>query len=121
MKLYVDQMFRVDFADLLRQQGHEVLRAFEAGQARADDAEILERACREERTLVTLDKHFGDWTVLPLREHFGVIRLKIHPSTTERAATVLLLFLGKHQQEEFRNRLIILSPTTERWIKTAEN
>lgn len=33
MKLYLDQMFRVDLAQLLRFKGHDVLRAFEAGQS----------------------------------------------------------------------------------------
>lgn len=119
MKLYLDQMFRVDLAGLLRSRSHDVLRAFEAGQCTADDAEILRMAIQDGRTLVTLDEHFGDWAVLPLDRHPGVIRLRIHPTTTANAAKLLLPFLGAHDQEEFRNDLIILSRTAERWIKTA--
>jgi predicted nuclease of predicted toxin-antitoxin system len=65
-------MLRVELASLLREAGHDVVRASETGQARADDALILERAVQEQRTLVTLDGHFGDWVVLPLSEHCGV-------------------------------------------------
>jgi len=119
MKLYLDQMFRVDLAELLRRQGHDVLRAAEAGQSTADDAEILQRAIDEQRTLVTLDEHFGDWAVLPLDRHPGVIRLKTHPTTTANVARLLLPFLAAHDREELRDHLIILSRATERWVNTA--
>jgi predicted nuclease of predicted toxin-antitoxin system len=121
MNLYVDQMFRTDFAELLRARGHDVLRASEAGQATADDAEILQTVIEAGRVLVTLDEHFGNWAVLPLTLHPGVIRLKIHPSTTAEAAKLLFPFLEQHEQSEFENHLIILSRSIERWVKTAES
>ena len=121
MRLYLDQMFRVDLAQGLRAEGHDVVRAGEVGQATADDAEILRLAIEQDRTLVTLDEHFGDWAVLPLDSHCGVIRLKIHPTTTDNAARLLIPFLAAHGQEEFQNRLIILSRAAERWVKTATN
>ena len=120
MRLYLDQMLRAELAEVLCSAGHDVLRAAETGQARADDALILERAVREQRTLVTLDGHFGDWVVLPLSEHFGVIRVKAHPASTENVARVLLPLLSNRAQTEFRNRLVIVSASRARWIRTAE-
>jgi predicted nuclease of predicted toxin-antitoxin system len=111
-------MLRVELATLLRDAGHDVVRAPEIGQARADDALILERAVREQRTLVTLDGHFGDWVVLPLSKHSGVIRVKAHPSSTENVAKVLLALLAKHSQTDFRNMLVIASLSRVRWIRT---
>jgi len=73
LKLYLDQMFRLDVAQALRERGYDVVRASETGQARADDKQILERAIEDNRILVTLDEHFGDWTILPLSRHPGVI------------------------------------------------
>ncbi len=113
-------MLRADLTALLQSHGHDVLRAAETGQARADDALILERAVREERTLVTLDEHFGDWVVLPLSKHFGVIRVKAHPTTTEGVAALLLPLLAGRAQTDFHNRLVIVSPTRVRWIRTTE-
>ena len=72
LRIYLDQMFNLDVAQALRKEGYEVIRASEIGQARADDKEILERAISENRILVTLDQHFGDWAVLPLSHHLGV-------------------------------------------------
>ena len=39
-KLYLDQMFGLDVARALRDQGYDVLRASETGNARADDQQI---------------------------------------------------------------------------------
>ena len=119
MKLYLDQMFRIDLATLLRSQGHDVLCAFEAGQNTADDTEILRLAIDEDRILVTMDEHFGHWAVLPLDRHPGVIRLKAHPTTTTNIAKLLLPFLTSVDQQELRDHLIILSSRSQRWIRTS--
>jgi predicted nuclease of predicted toxin-antitoxin system len=121
MRIYLDQMFKADLALLLREHGHDVIRASEIGQARADDAEILEQANHADQTLITLDKDFGDWVVMPLHRHSGVIRVKIYPPLTIGIAKVLLPFLAVHRQEQFRNHLIILSSKTARWIKTSDD
>lgn len=118
MRLYLDQMLRADLAMLLRNAGHDVIRASETGQARADDSLILDRAVREQRLLVTLDGHFGDWAVLPLSEHFGVIRVKVHPTSTENVAKVLLPVLAQHPAPSFINKLVIASASRIRWIQT---
>jgi predicted nuclease of predicted toxin-antitoxin system len=120
VRLYLDQMFRSELTDILRNDRHDVLRAEDVGQSRADDEEIMKRVIAEGRTLITLDEHFGDWAVLPLGQHPGVIRVKIHPPLIEKMAERLLPFLRAHEQSEFENRLIILGPRRERWITTAD-
>jgi predicted nuclease of predicted toxin-antitoxin system len=112
-------MLPLDVAQALRNEGHDVVRASEVGQARADDAEILERAIREDRILVTLDEDFGDWVVLPLSIHPGVIRLKIDPTTSKNAINLLVPFLHSHSSAQFRNQLVIVSPKRTKWILTA--
>jgi predicted nuclease of predicted toxin-antitoxin system len=52
----------------------------ETGLARADDHQILQKTISENRILITLDEHFGDWVIRPLSHHSGVIRLKVHPA-----------------------------------------
>jgi len=121
VRLYLDQMLRVELASRLRDAGHDVLRASETGQARADDALILERAVQERRTLVTLDGHFGDWVVLPLSAHFGVIRVKAYPTSSEQVANVLLPLLANYSEADFHNKLVIVSLTRVRWIQTMED
>jgi predicted nuclease of predicted toxin-antitoxin system len=112
-------MFHLNVAEALRNEGHDVIRASETGLARADDGEILEKAITEDRILITLDEHFGDWVVLPLDKHPGVIRLKINPTTSKKAIELLLPFLRRHTQDQFANFLVILSEKHAKWILTA--
>ena len=118
LNIYLDQMLRLDVGQALRGEGHNVIRASEVGQARADDYEILQKAIAENRILVTLDEHFGDWVILPLSKHPGVIRLKVHPTTSENAIKLLLPFLRLYSSEQFKNHLVILSPKRAKWVFT---
>ena len=117
--LYLDQMLRLDVGQALRGEGHDVIRTSEVGQARADDYEILQKAIAENRILVTLDEHFGDWVILPLSKHLCVIRLKVHPATSKNTIKLLLPFLRLHSSEQFKNHLVILSPKRAKWVHTA--
>ncbi len=117
----MDQCLRFELAGLLRSHGHDVVRAAETGHARADDALVLERALGEQRILITLDGHFGDWVVLPLSKHPGVIRVKAHPPTPENVAALLVPLLASHSQADFRNRLVIVSSKRVRWIRTSDD
>jgi predicted nuclease of predicted toxin-antitoxin system len=118
LRLYLDQCLRVEVTQALRREGYDVVRAAEVGQNRADDSQIIQRAISDGRILVTLDEHFGNWAVLPLREHPGVIRLKIHPTTHGNAVAILLPFLRSRTQRDFVNRLVILSSRRSRWVYT---
>lgn len=70
LRLLLDQMIDVTVAEILRDLGHDVLRTADAGMAREDDTGVLQKAIEEERVLITLDEHFGDWVVLPLCASF---------------------------------------------------
>ena len=111
-------MFGVHVALALRAAGFDVMRAGEVGQSRADDAEILLKAVEEKRVLITLDEHFGDWVVLPLRRHPGVIRLKVNPTTARNVLELLVPFLQAHSDEELKDHLVIVSMKRIKWIYT---
>lgn len=120
LRLLLDQMLDVDVASALRQLGHDVVSASELGLATADDSEILARAILDDRTLLTLDEHFGDWTVLPLSEHPGVVRIKANPTNTGNVLALLLPFVLRHSMASLRNRLVIVRPSGVRSIWTAQ-
>ena len=70
--------------------------------------------------LVTLDGHFGDWAVLPLKEHTGVIRLRVHPATSENALRLLTTLLSGRTENDFANHLVIAAANRVRWRRTDE-
>jgi len=118
-KFYLDQMFSVEVAQALSKGGYDLVRASDTGFARADDREILQKAISENRILITLDEHFGDWVILPLSRHPGVIRLKVHPTTSENVLKILVPFLSLHSPEQMRDHLMILSEERVKWVRTA--
>lgn len=119
LSIYLDQMFPLDVAEALRGEGYDVMRASEVGHARADDRQILEKTIAENRILVTLDEHFGDWVILPLSQHPGVIRLKVNPTTSKNVIEILLPFFRLHSSKEYKDHLIILSSKRSKWVRTA--
>lgn len=117
--LLLDQMLDAQVADALLQQGWDVVRASELGLSTADDDQILESAILHDRVLITLDEHFGDWAVLPLDSHPGVVRLKANPAISSTIVAVLIPFLNEHKQRSFRDHLVIVKPSSVRWIRTS--
>jgi len=119
LKIYLDQMFGIDVVEVLSGEGHDIVRASEIGQLRADDEQILQKAIAESRILITLDEHFGDWVILPLKRHPGVIRIKASPTTSKNVLDILLPFLRMHSSEQSKDRLVMLSQRRVKWISTA--
>jgi predicted nuclease of predicted toxin-antitoxin system len=118
IKLYLDQMLQAHIARVLRDEGFDVLRVSETGQSRADDKQVLKKTIDDNRILITLDEHFGDWAILPLSRHPGVIRLKVNPTTSDNILRILLPFLRRLSPDKIENHLVILSSSREKWIST---
>ena len=59
MKLLVDMMLSTRVVEELRIAGHDAVHVREYGLQRALDEEILARAAREQRTLISADMDFG--------------------------------------------------------------
>lgn len=121
IRLLADQMISRDVRDNLRSHGYDILAVSDLGMSASDDSEIMERAIRDDRVLVTLDEHFGDWAVLPLKYHPGVIRIKTNPTTSENIEKLLLPFLEKHSEADFQDKLVIVSVRNIRWVATGQD
>ncbi len=70
--------------------------------------------------MITLDEHFGDWSILPLSAHSGIIRLKVNPATTVNTLTLLVPFLSANVGRDFKNHLVIVRQSGIRWIRTSD-
>lgn len=117
-RFLLDQMLDADVAGALNQAGFSSVRVSALGMARSQDDEILAEAIKNNQILITLDEHFGDWAVLPLTNHPGVIRIKANPAKTGNILSVLLPFLQKHSGDDFTDLLVIVSERGIRRIHT---
>jgi predicted nuclease of predicted toxin-antitoxin system len=103
MKLFLDTCVSGHAFFELRSAGHDLVWSGEWPEDPGDEA-ILERAHREGRILVTLDKDFGELAVVYEKPHSGIIRLVnfrvIHQ------ATVCMRILDQYGEDLQRGAII---------------
>ena len=96
MKLLLDSCVWGGARGTLEAEGHEVSAASDWDEDPGDE-QILERAHREERILLTLDKDFGELAVLRGKPHSGILRLV---DISARSQASVSLHVLKHYGDE---------------------
>jgi predicted nuclease of predicted toxin-antitoxin system len=95
MRFKVDENLPPDAAEVLRQEGHEVLTVFDQGLRNHTDPEVIAACQRENLTLLSLDLDFSNILVFPPEKFAGLIVLRLHrPGRT--AVTGLIRRLLPH-------------------------
>jgi predicted nuclease of predicted toxin-antitoxin system len=107
MKLLLDSCVWGKARHELEAAGHDVVWS---GDWKTDpgDEEILALAHAQNRTLVTLDKDFGELAILHGRPHCGILRL-VGFSAHQQAAACLHVLLG-HETELASGAIITAEP-----------
>lgn len=83
IKLLADENIPPGVVGFLRDRGFDVKEVSGAGTAGASDDQVMDLAYREQRVLLTFDKHFANILVYPPSSHHGIIRIRIHPPLIE--------------------------------------
>lgn len=96
MKILLDTCVWGKARDELTAEGYDVIWAGDWPEDPGDE-EILDRAFTENRTLVTLDKDFGELAIVHGKRHCGIVRL-VGISAQEQAALCALI-LAKYGDE----------------------
>ena len=92
----------------LRANGHDVVWAGEWPEDPGDE-EILHRAYREERVLVTLDKDYGEIAIVRRIPHAGIIRL-VNLGARQQARACLRV-IDLHGEKLMAGAIITVEPT----------
>ena len=116
MKLLLDSCVSGGVRDALAEAGHDVAWAGDWDKDPGDE-EILARAYAEKRTLVTLDKDFGELAVGRGDLHAGIIRLV--DVSLRLQATACLRVIELHASEIERGAIVTAEPGRLR-IRPAE-
>lgn len=95
MRFKVDENLPTEAARDLRAAGHDTESVVDEGLAGSPDPPLMERAKREERVFLTMDKGVADVRRFPPEEYAGIVLLR--PRTSGRAA--LIAFLRRHLAE----------------------
>ncbi len=99
MKLLLDQGTPRSAAARLRQAGLDTVHTGEAGLAEAEDVEIIQRAAKEARIIVTLDADFHTLLALTQASQPSVIRIRIEGLRAEEFCGLLQKVLGQCAEE----------------------
>ncbi len=94
--------------DYLRDKGFDVRAIREFVPAGSSDSEVISIARREERILLTFDKHFANILLYPLRTHAGIIRIRLHPPLIEDVLGALENFFRDVDLGEISGTLVVL-------------
>ena len=89
MKLKIDECLSPRAAAICRASGHDASTAFDEGLNGRSDPEILAAATAEGRTVITIDRGFGDARLFPPGSHAGIIVLR--PNTNDKELILRLL------------------------------
>jgi predicted nuclease of predicted toxin-antitoxin system len=84
MDLFADENLAKDIVHWLRGEGHDVLYAAEAKPGAAD-ARWLARAEKEQRTIITADKDFGELVFRDGLNSHGIVLLRLADLTVSEA------------------------------------
>ncbi|WP_272507704.1 DUF5615 family PIN-like protein [Salinibacter sp.] len=109
MRFLADQDVWAYTLRTLREWGHDVIPAADAGLARAPDRELLQEAHDRDRILVTRDRDFGR-LVFVSGKAAGVLLLRVTPSTQEAVHEELARVLDGHTSSELQQAFVVVEP-----------
>jgi predicted nuclease of predicted toxin-antitoxin system len=116
VKFLADQDVYALTVRFLRERGHDVLTASEAGLSRAADSVLLANAVQEGRIMITRDKDFGG-LVFVNQLGAGVILLRLAPQTLPAVHDRLALVLRSYTGDELANAFVVVEPGQHRFRK----
>ena len=119
MDLFLDQDIYAKTAVFLRNHGHNVVTASEAGHARSPDITLLTIAKKNKQILITRDKDFGG-LVFTRKIRTGVILLRVTPATIEPCHKELLTVLNERSFNDLLNTFIVVEPGRHRIRKISD-
>jgi predicted nuclease of predicted toxin-antitoxin system len=113
MKFLTDQDVYAATTAFLVGLGHDVVTAAHLGLSRADDAELLRVAHKQDRIFATRDRDFGA-LVFVQGSGPGVIYLRLLPSTLNLVHTELERVLGLYSEAELQSSFVVVEPGRHR-------
>lgn len=116
MKLLLDSCVWGPASAELRSAGHDIVWAGDWDKD-PGDREILRRAHREQRILVTLDKDFGELAIMENQPHSGIVRLVGFSARKQAAVCQEILTL---HGDELRRGAIVTADAARVRIRPAE-
>jgi predicted nuclease of predicted toxin-antitoxin system len=92
----------------------KVIHASEVGLDVAPDSVVYAWAQEYGAAVVTFDEDFADRRSFPVGDHFGIVRLRVWPTTFEETTSALRRLLDEVDESELRGALVIVDRSSIR-------
>ena len=110
-KFMLDEDMPRSMGMILKEYGYDVKDIRDCGLRGAQDEEIYDFAQREEASILTGDKGFGNILRFPLGSHFGIVVANFpNEMSTVEISRQLLEGFRYLSEDDFKGNLIILEP-----------
>lgn len=109
-KILLDQNIPIGVAHWLRSTKPDwlVTHTSEIGANLLSDKLIFDWAVREGAAVLTFDEDFADRRAFAVTKHFGIIRLRVWPTTVEEIQNALSRIIASVELVEIKQSLIIV-------------
>lgn len=89
----------------------DVHHAADVGLAGKHDREVYEWAQARRAVIITFDEDFADRRSFPVREHHGIVRLRVWPTTVEETQAALERLLPEVPEGGLKGALVVIDRT----------
>jgi predicted nuclease of predicted toxin-antitoxin system len=115
MRLKLDENLDHRLAAELIGLGHDAHSAYQEGLVSCPDERVWDAAVRENRTLVTCDRDFGDNRRFPPGRHAGIVVIQPGVFSMPMIRSLLLAFLSGGGADNVQGSVCILEPGRTRF------
>jgi predicted nuclease of predicted toxin-antitoxin system len=91
-----------------RRPSWNITHSRDAGLQGRSDREVFEWAQAHRAIIVTFDEDFADQRSFPVGSHYGIIRLRVWPTTIEEIQNALERLFSQVNDEEVAGALVII-------------
>ncbi len=108
MRFLVDENCEFSLVQTLRSAGHDVVAVAEVSP-RAEDSQVIERALRQKRILVTEDKDFGQLVFAAGKGSVGVLLIR-YPGATRKSIGIEIVRFIEIDGSKLDGNFVVATP-----------
>jgi predicted nuclease of predicted toxin-antitoxin system len=109
MRFLADENLYVPIVNSLRERGHDVFSIIDQGEIGISDEDIFRIVARENRVIVTMDKHFSNMLRFPIDLCGGIIVVRLYRIRVDETTRLFFKFFDQLREEQIARNLIIIA------------
>ena len=110
MKIFANENLFEPIIDYLRSLGNDVLSIRDCGLSGISDDEVYEKACKENRVIITMDKDFTRIFRFPPEKCGGIVVAKLYKRPVNETLTIFKKYYQSIKEEDIKRNLVVITP-----------